>query len=290
MEQNSLSYATVDCVELIDDTTSLVDLTISSSSHTFFVSTNGEEWIQTHNSDMPDIDSDFSNRDLLVEDLRTEFGDDNVLYISNFNGLKLKSVVKDVSKFFGISFDEVNNVTKIVERQVKAAIQKPGDDKNLFELKFEDAMEHSEDFREFMENHPDVAEVVPQLVGQPKSIGRHAGGILLLEDAKKIMPVIKVRDNLQSPWPEGLTLKTLERLGYLKIDALGLDTLRIIQRCIEKIIQNQYGKLLELCIEKEKVKVYENQGVMLETGEYKIAKDLTFDDDIKIPIQLQDLQ
>ena len=237
-------------------------------------------WIGSHNSD-------FSDRDSLVADLRETFGDESILYISNFNSLKLKSLLKDLSRLFGVSFDEANSVTKVVEQQVKAATQKHGDDKNLFELKFEDAMEHSPDFKNFMEDYPQVAEVMPQLLGQPKSIGRHAGGILILEDVEKIMPVIKVRGNLQSPWQEGLHIKSLEKLGFLKIDALGLDTLRIIQRCIEKILQRRHGKVFELFVGNRKIEAYENQKILLEDGSWREVKNLKLNDDIKEPIELK---
>lgn len=198
-----------------------------------------ERFLSMSREGMPDIDSDFSDRDTLVAALQQYFGEKNVLYISNFNTLKLKSLVKDVSKFFGIDFDEVNAVTKVVEDQVKAATVKAGDDKNLFELKFDDAMAHSKPFKEFMDKHPQVCDAVQNLHKQPKSIGRHAGGILILENPERHMPVIRVRGHYQSPWVEGLTLKTLEQLGFLKFDCLGLDTLRIIQRCITYILQKQ---------------------------------------------------
>jgi hypothetical protein len=69
--------------------------------------------------------------------------------------------------------------------------------------------------------------------------GRHAGGVLILEHPERLMPVIRIRGHYQSPWQEGLTLKTLEGLGFLKFDCLGLDTLRIIQRCVTYILQKQ---------------------------------------------------
>lgn len=198
-----------------------------------------ERFLSESREGSPDVDTDVSDRDALFEALQKRFGELNVLYISNFNTLKLKSLIKDVSKFFGIDFDEVNAVTKVVESQVKAATQKAGDDKNLFELKFDDAMEHSAPFKAFMDKYPQVCDNVQQLHKQNRSIGRHAGGILALENPERIMPVIRVRGHYQSPWVEGLTLKTLEGVGFLKFDLLGLDTLRIIQRCITYILEKQ---------------------------------------------------
>ena len=58
-----------------------------------------------------------------------------------------------------------------------------------------------------------------------RSIGRHAGGVLICPDLEKHMPVIKVRGELQTPWSEGMNFRHLEPNGFLKFDFLGLTTL-----------------------------------------------------------------
>ena len=67
-----------------------------------------ERFLNPSRQGAPDIDTDVSDRDLLIELLREEFGDLNVIPISNYNTFKLKSLVKDVSRFYGIPFAEVN--------------------------------------------------------------------------------------------------------------------------------------------------------------------------------------
>lgn len=201
-----------------------------------------ERFLTVERKDLPDIDTDVSDRDALIFGLRKRFGQDNVVYVSNYNVLKLKSLVKDVSKFYGIDFDEVNAVTRIVEDQVKAATQKHGDDKNMFELTYDASIEHCKAFREFMENHPDVAETVQQIHKQIKSIGKHAGGVVILDDLSDKMPIIKIRGEAQSPWVEGLTVKTLARLGLCKMDILGLLTLRMIDGCVARILTKELGR------------------------------------------------
>ena len=61
--------------------------------------------------DYPDIDYDVSNPMELKEQLAAEWGHDVVVPISNWNTLQLRSLIKDISKFYGIEFNEVNNVT-----------------------------------------------------------------------------------------------------------------------------------------------------------------------------------
>jgi DNA polymerase III alpha subunit len=204
--------------------------------------------------------SDFSNRDALFEDLEERFGRGNVLYISNYNTFKLKSLVKDVSKFYGIPFDEVNEVTKVVEGQVKSATVKQGDDKNLFELKFEDAMEHSPPFKEFMEKYPDVAEVVQLLNKQDKSCFTNSVKILTSNGYKRPTEVDPTIDALAF-------LDSNERLRFN-------DKFRFIEQGKRNyhVIELENGKKLELTGDHE---------VMTQRG-YVRVDQLLDDDEIEV--------
>jgi DNA polymerase-3 subunit alpha len=198
-------------------------------------------FLSIHRTGAPDIDSDIADRDQLIGLLRKEFGDTNVIPISNYNTFKLKSLVKDISRFYGIEFDEVNRALGPVERDVKNKILKPGQDKNMFVLLYEDAYEHSKSFRDFIDKYPHVAEPIQILFKQNRSLGRHAGGLIISDRVGERMPLIKARGELQTPWVEGMNYKHLESLGWIKFDLLGLETLRIIHRCIELILQKHQG-------------------------------------------------
>ena len=101
-----------------------------------------ERFINRNRVEFPDIDSDFSDRDLLIDLLKKKFGELNVLPISNYNTFQLKSLVKDVSRFFhhegdedGLDLQSVNAVLGPLDDEVRKKVLKQGDDKNLFELK-----------------------------------------------------------------------------------------------------------------------------------------------------------
>jgi len=173
--------------------------------------------------------------------LRNEFGYNNVVPISNYNLFKVKSLVKDVSKFYGIPFEEVNEATKTVEQDVRKATQKHGDDKNLFVLTFDDAMKYSPSFKQFIDKHPQIAESINILFKEQRSLGRHAGGVVILDDAPSMMPLITNSGEPQTPWVEGVGQKTLEPLGFIKYDLLGLETMRLISRAIELILERKEG-------------------------------------------------
>ena len=67
-----------------------------------------ERFLGRHRTSWPDIDSDAGDRDALINAARELYGDEAVIPVSNFNTLKLKSLVKDIAKFYGIDFTEVN--------------------------------------------------------------------------------------------------------------------------------------------------------------------------------------
>ena len=213
------------------------DLTVAER-HVFFISQNEKEWILTHNSDLPDIDNDVSNRDKLLDLLRDKAGKKNVVPISNFMTLQLKSLVKDLSKLHKIDFQEVNEVTKDLLEEVMPKAN-DGENKSLFSLKFDDCMEHSEKFRNFMEKYPKVAEPIKVLYKQNRAIGKHAGGVVICEDLDKKMPIIVVKGEMRTPWPEGMNMHCLEPLGFVKSDILGIGTLRMIEDCIGLILKRK---------------------------------------------------
>lgn len=197
-------------------------------------------FLSVYRQGAPDIDSDLANRDLVLDELRKFFGFTNVIPISNYNAFKVKSLLKDLSKFYGVPYEEVNDATKSVERNVRKATMKEGDDKNLFVLTYEDSLKYDESFRSFIERHPKVGESMNVLFKQNRSLGRHAGGVLICDDLPKKMPLIASKGEPQSPFVEGVNHKHLEKVGnYIKYDLLGLETMRLIQRALELIIIKQ---------------------------------------------------
>jgi DNA polymerase III subunit alpha len=194
-----------------------------------------------HKASWPDIDTDAGDRDVLIDSAKELYGEDSVIPVSNFNTLKLKSLVKDISKFYGVPFDEVNKMTGPLQDEVMS--QAKGDDieKSVFVLTHEDSMKHSRGYREFMERYPEVGRHVETLFMENRSIGRHAGGVIIApEDVlEKTMPIIGVRGELQTPWTEGMNFRTLESNGFLKFDFLGLTLLKDVENCIYRVLKKE---------------------------------------------------
>lgn len=195
-----------------------------------------ERFLSPDRVGLPDIDTDVEDRNLLLRILEENFGDENVVPISNYNTFKLKSLVRDISRFYGIPLEEVNESLKTVEKDVINATKKVGDDKNLFVLTFEDSYAHSKSFRDFIDKYPQISKSAQVLFKQNKSLGRHAGGVIISENISERMPLIASKGSKQTPWVEGMNYKHLEMLGWVKFDLLGLETLRIIRRTVELIL------------------------------------------------------
>lgn len=202
-----------------------------------------ERFLSLSRKGYPDIDSDIEDKDVAFELLKNRFGEKNVLAVSNYNRLQLKSLVKDISRLYGVEFSEVNTVTKVMESEAKPKIMEEiGHDQKLYDFTFEKAKEHSPTLQKFLQKYPEVGVHIENLYQEIKSIGRHAGGVLVVPDAEGCLPIIRIRGVDQSPITEGITAQHLQNFGLIKFDVLGLATLRIVRRCIEVILQSQDKK------------------------------------------------
>ena len=227
--------------------------------------------------------TDVSDRDKVLDVMREEFGSNNVVPISNYNLMKVKSLLKDISKFYGIPFEEVNAATRTVEQDVRKATQKHGDDKNLFVLTYDDALKYSKSFKEFIDKHPEIGQSMNILFKQLRSLGRHAGGVLVCDNLDKKMPLITSKGEAQSPFVEGVNYKHLEKIGnFCKYDLLGLNTLRLYERTIELILKDQ---IVELTVGGIQYRLQNSTKVKLTSGEYVEAKDISVGTDVVVPLE-----
>ena len=191
-------------------------------------------------TDYPDIDYDVSDAFGLKEILAEEWGDTTVVPISNYNTLQLRSLIKDIGKFYGVPFTEVNSVTsKMVKEATPKAKDKHGIKAGMYVPTFEEVMEFSDSLRNFLQKYPKIKNHVEALYGQVRSVSRHAGGVVIGEDLDKYMPLINSGGVIQTPWSEGQNVRHLEPLGFIKFDLLGLSTLEMIESAIGHILRSK---------------------------------------------------
>ena len=201
-----------------------------------------ERFLTRSGKGYPDIDYDVASPMELKEELVEEWGENTVVPISNWNTLQLRSLIKDISKFYNIPFTEVNAVTgKMLFEATPLAKKKHGITAGVYAPTWEEVIEFSKSLKSFLSQYPQVETHVKRLVGQVRSCSRHAGGVVVAEDLNKHMPLIYSGGVRQTPWSEGMNVRHLEPMGFIKFDILGLASLRMMEGAISHILKRHHG-------------------------------------------------
>jgi DNA polymerase-3 subunit alpha len=201
-----------------------------------------ERFLTAGGTGYPDIDYDVSDPMALKEELIKEWGDNTVVPITNWNTLQLRSLVKDISKFYGVPFSEVNAVTgKMIYEATPLAKKAKGITAGVYNPTFEELMLYSDSLKKFLSKYPTIKTHVEALYGQVRSASRHAGGVVIGENLDEWMPLINSGGVRQTPWSEGQNVRHLEPMGFIKFDILGLASLRMIEGAIRHIITRHHG-------------------------------------------------
>ncbi len=179
-----------------------------------------ERFLNPERVSMPDIDIDFDfeRRGEVVQYVVEKYGRDNVSKIVTFNLLKAKAALKDTARVRGLEFARSNKMTKAVPDDLKITLPT--------------ALEQSEELRDFAEQEPKVFEVAQKLEGLARNSSIHAAGIVIAPDKIwKFAPLAKSKDDVATQFD----MKSLEEIGLLKMDFLGLKTLTLIENALENI-------------------------------------------------------
>ena len=199
-------------------------------------------FLRSDATDYPDIDYDVSDSMLLKEKLVDLWGEDTVAPISNWNTLQLRSLIKDISKFYGVPFIEANRVTDaMLKEAIPLAKKKHGIKAGIYAPTWQEVMEFSDTLQKYLLKYPEVKKHVEGLVGSVKSCSRHAGGVVIGENLDKSMPLINSKGVRQTPWSEGQNVRHLEPMGFIKYDLLGLATLKMMEGAIEHILRRHHN-------------------------------------------------
>jgi len=199
-------------------------------------------FLRSDAKDYPDIDYDVSDPMTLKAELIKEWGEDCVAPISNWNTLQLRSLIKDVAKFYDVPFMEVNVVTKKMLIEATGPAKKAnGIASGVYNPTFEELMQYSSSLKTFLKKYPQIETHIKTLRGQIRSCSRHAGGLVVGENLNRHMPLIYSGGVRQTPWTEGQNVRHLEPMGFIKFDILGLSTLRMIEDAIDKILTKKNG-------------------------------------------------
>ncbi len=183
-----------------------------------------ERFLNPERVTMPDIDIDFcyEKRNQVIDYVIDKYGENNVAQIVTFGTMAAKQVVRDVGRAMGLAYSEVDAVAKMIPFRLGITLK--------------DAIDSVPALKELYESNQTVHRLLDQsllLEGFPRHNSTHAAGVVITE--REVSDFVPISLNGES-FVTQFTMTTLEELGLLKMDFLGLRNLTII-RDTEKQIQ-----------------------------------------------------
>ena len=193
-----------------------------------------ERFLNPERVSMPDIDVDFcfERRQEVIDYVRRKYGDDCVVQIVTFGTLAARGVIRDVGRVLDMPYAQVDTIAKMVPQEPNITIDK--------------ALGMNPEFRKAYEEQEDIHRLIDlakRLEGLPRHTSIHAAGVVISQkDVSEYVPLSRAQDG---SIVTQFTMTTLEELGLLKMDFLGLRTLTVIQNAV-KMIEQSTGVFLDM--------------------------------------------
>lgn len=186
-----------------------------------------ERFLNPERISMPDIDSDFcyERRQEVIDYVVDKYGKDNVAQIITFGTMAARACIRDVGRAMNYSYGEVDKVAKMIPTVLNITIDKALD----MNPELKEAYDKDERVRELID-------VSRTLEGLPRHTSTHAAGVVISsKPLVEYVPLQRNEDNIVTQF----TMGTLEELGLLKMDFLGLRTLTVMKDAVKMIKQNR---------------------------------------------------
>lgn len=177
-----------------------------------------ERFLNPERVSMPDFDIDFcyERRQEVIDYVTRKYGADHVAQIVTFGTLAARAAIRDVGRVMGMPYAAVDAVAKLVPRDLHISLDQ--------------AIKKSAPLRKLMAEDPKVQELLDtarQIEGMPRNASTHAAGVVITRDpVASYVPLATNDDVVVTQY----VMTTLEELGLLKMDFLGLRTLTVIDR------------------------------------------------------------
>jgi DNA polymerase-3 subunit alpha len=207
-----------------------------------------ERFLDPSRTELPDIDMDYEEPDLVKDIMRKKFGDQNVACLSSYGTFQIKGLLKDVGRVYDLDHTVINQVNKKIESELRVLYV--NQDKSTIVIKLEDIERVSPTFNEFVAKFPNVGKHLKRLYGRNRHVSRHAAGVVIGDNLPAETAVFTVKDKdtgrmiTQTSFTEGIVNKNVSAMGFVKFDILGIANLRVIHHCLDLIAQNT-GKSFE---------------------------------------------
>jgi len=196
-----------------------------------------ERFIDINREDLPDIDIDFEDdrRGDVIKYLESKYGSDKVCQISTFATFKGKNTIQDFGRVYRMNFNEVAKLCSlIIERS-------GGDSRASFTIM--DTFQQFDAAKDILKAHPEL-KYASVLEGQLKNLGAHASGIVVSNDPlTNFCAIYKTKEDGRNT--SSLDYDDASKLGLVKIDVLGLNTLSCVSKAL-KMIKERHKKEIDI--------------------------------------------
>ena len=176
-----------------------------------------ERFLNPERVSMPDFDIDFcfERRGEVIDYVIEKYGSDHVAQIVTFGTLAAKAAIRDVGRALGMPYSTVDNIAKQVPNELNITLDR--------------ALKRSVEFKSLYDNDDEAKELIDmarKIEGMPRHASTHAAGVVITHDpVVSYVPLARNDEAIVTQFP----MTTLEELGLLKMDFLGLRTLSVIK-------------------------------------------------------------
>ncbi len=193
-----------------------------------------ERFLNPERVSMPDIDVDFcfERRQEVIDYVVRKYGKDRVVQIVTFGTLAARGVIRDVGRVMDLPYAMVDSIAKMIPQELNITIDK--------------ALEVNSELRKLYEEDGQVRHLIDmsrRLEGLPRHTSMHAAGVVISQKSvDEYVPLSRASDGSITTQ---FTMTTLEELGLLKMDFLGLRTLTVIQNAV-RMAEKNTGKSIDM--------------------------------------------
>lgn len=188
-----------------------------------------ERFLNPERVSMPDIDVDFcyERREEVIDYVVRKYGSDHVAQIVTFGTMAARAAIRDCGRAMGLQYSIVDNVAKKVPHALGVTLKK--------------ALEAGDDLKELYDTDPISRELIDTAMsveGMPRHASTHAAGIVITDrPVSDYVPLARNDESIVTQF----TMTTIEELGLLKMDFLGLRTLTVIDDCVKMIREKNHN-------------------------------------------------
>ncbi|MDD5561221.1 MAG: DNA polymerase III subunit alpha [Candidatus Omnitrophica bacterium] len=195
-----------------------------------------ERFLNPERMGLPDIDIDFcyERRQEVIDYVTKKYGRENVAQIITFGTMQARAVIRDVGRVMGIAYADVDRIAKMIPAELDMTLKK--------------ALESEPELNNLYRNDPQITKLINtalSLEGLNRHASVHAAGVIIADKPlNNYMPIFKTADDQVTT---GYSMGTLEKIGLLKVDFLGLKTLTVIDETLKLVKKTRN---IEINIEK----------------------------------------